>query len=114
MDRVGTLPELSRSSAIPHTREDILTTMEATTMEDIRTMEEVHTTTVALRMAMGVEETTIRTVPTPLHPLRRIRVTLPVSNAGRLDTMPPSVLKQRMEMVMEAQGRSQTPLPEVR
>ena len=67
MDRGGTLLELSRSPAIPRTREDILTTMEAITMEDIRTMEEVHTTTVAPRMAMGMEEATVRTVPTPRH-----------------------------------------------
>ena len=54
MDRGGRLLELSRSHALPRSREDILTTMEAITMEDIRTMEEVHTTTVALRMAMGM------------------------------------------------------------
>ena len=64
MDMGGTLLELSKSPAIPRTREDILTTMEAITMEDIRTMEEVHTTTVALRMAMGMEDATVRTVPT--------------------------------------------------
>ena len=46
--------------------------MEAITMEDIRTMEEFHTTTVALRMAMGMEEATVRTVPTVRHPPRRI------------------------------------------
>ena len=72
MDREDTLLELSRSPAIPRTREDILVTMEAITMEDIRTMEEVHTTTVALRMAMGMEEAIVRTVPTPRHPPRRI------------------------------------------
>ena len=67
MDKGNTTLELSRSLAIPRTREDTLITMEA-----IPKIEEIHTTTVALRMAMGVEETTIRTVPTPLHPLRRI------------------------------------------
>ena len=72
MDSGGTLLELNRSPAIPRTREGILITMEAITMEDIRTMEEVHTTTVALRMEMGMDETTVRTVPTPLHPPRRI------------------------------------------
>ena len=72
MDRGGTLQELSRSPAIPRTREDIPTTMEAITMEDIRTMEEVHTTTVALRMAMGMEEATVRTIPTPRHQPRGI------------------------------------------
>ena len=67
MDRGDTLLELSRSPAIPRTREDILITM-----EDIRTMGEVYITTVALRMAMGMEEATVRTVPTPRHPPRRI------------------------------------------
>ena len=61
----GTLLELSRSLAIPRTREDTLITMEGITMEDIHTMEEVHTTTVALRMVMGMEEATVRAVPTP-------------------------------------------------
>ena len=73
MDRGSIILELSRSLAIPRTREDtLIITMEGITMEDIRTMEEVHTTTVALRMAMGMEEATVRTVPTPLHPPRRI------------------------------------------
>ena len=71
-DKGGTLLELRRSLAIPRTREDILITMEGITMEDIRTMEEVHTTIVALRMAMGMEEAIVRTIPTPLHPPRRI------------------------------------------
>ena len=51
MDKGGTLLELSRSSAIPRTQEDILITM-----EDIRTMEVVRTTTEAPIMAMGMEE----------------------------------------------------------
>ena len=72
MDKGSTTLELSRSLAISRTREDTLIPMEDITMEAIPTMEEIHTTTVALRMAMGVEETTIRTVPTPLHPLRKI------------------------------------------
>ena len=67
MDRGGTLLELSRSPAIPRTRKDILTTM-----EDIRTIEEAHTTTMALRMAMGMEEATVTAVPTPRHTPRRI------------------------------------------
>ena len=65
MDSGGTLLELNRSPAIPRTREGILITMEAITMEDIRTMEEVHTTTVGQRVAMGMEEPTVRAVPTP-------------------------------------------------
>ena len=52
MDRGGTLLELIRSLAIPQTREDIVTTMEARTLEDIRTMEQVRITTMAQRMAM--------------------------------------------------------------
>ena len=68
MDRGSIILELSRNLAIPRTREDTL----IITMEDIRTMEEVHTTIVALRMAMGMEEATVRTVPTPRHPPRRI------------------------------------------
>ena len=67
MDRGGALLELSRSPAIPRTREDILITMEAISMEDIRTMEQVRTTTVAPGMAMGMEEAAVRTVPTPQH-----------------------------------------------
>ena len=59
--------ELSRSLVLPQTRDDIpIITMDATL-----TMEEVHITTVALRMEMGMEETTIKTVPTQQHPLRR-------------------------------------------
>ena len=72
MDRGGTLLELIRSLVLPRTREDILITMEAITMEEIRTMQEFHTTTVALRMAMGMEEATVRTVPTPRHQPRGI------------------------------------------
>ena len=50
------------------TREDIpIITMDATL-----TMEEVHITIVAPRMEMGMEEAAARTIPTPLHPPRRI------------------------------------------
>ena len=72
MDRGGTLLELSRGPAIPRTREDITTTMEAITMEDIHTMEQVRTTIVDPRMAMGMEEATVRTVPTPRYQPRGI------------------------------------------
>ena len=64
MDSGGTLQELSRSPAIPHTQEDIATTMEAITMGDTRNTEQVHVTIVAPRMAMGMEEAAARTVPT--------------------------------------------------
>ena len=73
MDRGSITLELSRSLAIPRTREDtLIITMEGITMEDICTMEEVHTTIVALRMVMGMEEAIVRAVPTPRHPPRRI------------------------------------------
>ena len=68
MDKGSTTLELSRSLVLPRTREDIpIITMEATL-----TIEEVHTTTMAIRMEMGMGETTVRTVSTPLHPPRRI------------------------------------------
>ena len=72
MDKGGTFLELSRSPAIPRTWEDILITMEAITMEDIRTMAEVRIITVAPRMEMGMEQAATRTVPTQQHPLKRI------------------------------------------
>ena len=114
MDRGGTLQELSRSPAIPCTQEDITTTMEAITMEDIRTMEQVRITTVAPRMAMGMEEAVARTVPTPQRQPRGVGATLPVSSARKPDIMPLNVLKQRMEMAMEVLPRSPTPSPKVR
>ena len=83
-------------------------------MEAILTMEGVLITTMAPRMGMGMEQAVIRTAPLQPHPPRRTKVTLLVSSAERLDTMPMSVLKQRMEMAMEAQGRSQTLSLEVR
>ena len=68
MDTGSTIQELGRSLVLPRTREDTFTT----TMEAIILMEEVHITIVAPKMVMGMEETTIRTVTTPLHPPRRI------------------------------------------
>jgi hypothetical protein len=87
MDKGSTIQELSRSLVLPRTREDIHITMEA-----ILTMEEVRITTVAPRMETGMEQAAIRTALTQPHPPRRIKVTLLVSSAGRLDTMPMSVL----------------------
>ena len=53
---------------LPRTREDIpIITMEATL-----TMEGAHITTMAPRMVMGMEETMVRNISTPLHPPRRI------------------------------------------
>ena len=72
MDRGGTLLELSRSPTILRTQEDIPTTMEATTMEDIRTMDQVRTTIVDQRIAMGMEGAAAITVPTLQHQPRGI------------------------------------------
>jgi len=73
MDRGSTTLELSRSPAIPRTREGtLIIPMEGITMEAILTMEEFHTTIVALRMEMGMEEIAVRIVPTPRHLPRRI------------------------------------------
>ena len=64
----STILEPNRSLVLPRTREDIpIITMEAALI-----MEGVHITTMAPRMVMGMEETTDRTVSTPLHPPRRI------------------------------------------
>ena len=77
-------------------------------MEAIPTIEEVCITTVAPRMEIGMEQAVIRTALTQPHLRRRTKVTLLVSSAGRLDTTPMSALGQRMEMAMEALGRSPT------
>ena len=61
--------EPSKSPAIPHTQED--TTIPPITMEAILIMEGLHTTTVVLGIAMGMEEATIRIVPLPQHLPRR-------------------------------------------
>ena len=103
MDKGSTIQELSRSLVLPQTQEDL-----PITMETIPTMEEFRITTVAPRMEMGMEQAATRTALTQPHLPRRTKVTLLVSSAGRLDTMPMSVLKQRMEMAMEALGRSPT------
>ena len=103
MDKESTTLELSRSPVSPRTQEDLSITMEATL-----TMEEVLTTTMAPRMEMGTEQAAIRTALTQPHPPRRTKVTLLVSSAGRLDTMPLSALRRRMGMAMEALGRSPT------
>ena len=103
MDKGSTIQELSRSLVLPRTREVILITMEA-----IPTMEEVLIITMAPKMEMGMEQTRIRTAPIQPHSQRRTYVTLLVSSAGRLDTMPLSALKRRTEMAMEALGRSPT------
>ena len=59
MDKGSTILELSRSPVSPQTWEDIPITMEATL-----TLEEVHITTVAPRMEMGMEQVAIRTTLT--------------------------------------------------
>ena len=108
MDKESTILEFSRSLDSPRTREDLSITMEATT-----TMEGVPTTTMAPRMETETEHAAIRTALSQPHPLRRTKVTLLVSSAGRLDIMPMSVLKHRMEMEMEAMERSPILSPEV-
>ena len=87
MDKGSTIQELSTSLALPQTREDIPITMDA-----IPTMGEVRITIVAPRMGTGMEQAAIRTALTQPHPPRRIKVTLPVSSAGRLGTTPMIVL----------------------
>ena len=96
MDKGSTILELSGSliSSIP--------------------MEGVRTTIMAPRMEMGMEQVATRTALIQPHPPRRTKVTLPASSAGRLGTTPLSVLKPRMEMAMEVQGRSPIPSLEVR
>ena len=108
MDRGSITLDPSRSPVIPPTQEDIT----IPPLEAILTIDEIHETIVALGMAMGMEETTIRTIPLHPHPPREIWVTLLVSSAGRLDIMPQSVLKARMEMATEAKERSPTLSPE--
>ena len=104
MDRGSRTLELSRSLVLPRTREDIT----IITMEVILTMEEVRITIVAPRMEVGRELEAVRTALTQAHPPRRTKAMLLVSSAGRMDITPRSVLKQRMEMAMEALGRSPT------
>ena len=104
MDKGSTILELRRDPVSPRTQEDPF----SITMEVTITMEEVRTTIVAPRMGMVMEEVTARTVPTQQCPPRRIEVTLLATSARRLDIMPMNVLKLRMEMAMEALGRSLT------
>ena len=55
MDKGNTIQELSRSHVLPRNWEDIFS---------IPMEEEVRTIIVAPRMGMGMEEATVRTVPT--------------------------------------------------
>ena len=63
MGKEDTSQELSRSLDLPRSREDSFS---------IPTEEVVRTTIMALKMVMGMEEATDRTVPTPQHPQRKI------------------------------------------
>ena len=63
MDKGSTILELSRSHVLPRNREDSF----SIPMEEV-----VRTTIMALRMVMGMEEATDRTVPTHQHQLRGI------------------------------------------
>ena len=67
MDKGSITLELSRCLVLPRTREDI----PIITMEAIPTMEEVHITTVALIMEMGMEEAAARPIPIQQRPLRK-------------------------------------------
>ena len=110
MDRGSIILELSRSLAIPCTREDILIiTMEDITMEDIImddvTMEGmqiiIRTTTTSV---MVMEAMATRTVPLR-H--RRISVISPISSARRHDTMP--LIARRSSREMETAMETQQP-----
>ena len=68
MDKGSIILELSRGPVLPRTREDLF----SITMEVTITIEGVHTTIVAPRMGMVMEEATARTVPTQQRPPRRI------------------------------------------
>ena len=104
MDKISTIQEVSRGPILPQTREDTLTII----MEATLIMEVVPIITMTPRMETGMEQAAIRTALTQPHPPRRIKVTLLVSSAGRMDIMPRSVLNQRMGTAMEALGRSPT------
>ena len=65
MGKGSIIQELRRSLDIPRTHEDtLIIPMEDITIGAIHIMEEVHTTIVALRLVMGMEEATVRAVPT--------------------------------------------------
>ena len=67
MDKGSIILEPSRDPVTPRTREDLFITMEVTFI-----MEEFHTTIVAPRTVMVMEEVADRTVPTRQHPPRKI------------------------------------------
>ena len=99
MDKGSITQELSRSLDLPQSREDSF----SIPMEEV-----VRTTIMAPRMVMGMEEATDRTAPTHQPQPRRTWATSLATSARSLDIMPMNVLKLRMEMAMEALGRSQT------
>ena len=99
MNKGSTILELSRSLVLPRIREDLFS---------IPMDEGVRTTIVAPRMVMGMEEAMARTAAPHQPQPREIRVKSPVSSVPRPDIMPMNVLKLRMEMAMEALGRSRT------
>ena len=94
MDKEGIILEPSRSPDSLRIREDIPITMESPT------------TTMALRMEMGMDQVVTRAALPRPHPLRRISAISPISSEGRMDIMPRTALKLRMGMEMEAPGRS--------
>ena len=99
MDKESIVLELSRSHILPLDREDIFS---------IHMEEEARTITMAPRMGMGMQEAMARTVPTHQPQPRETWAKSLALSARRLDIMPMNVLKPRMEMAMEALGRSRT------
>ena len=99
MDRGSITLEPSRSPIFPLNRDFSF----SIPMEEV-----ARTTKMATRMVMGMEEATARTGPHQQPQPRETRAMSPVSSVPRLDTTQMNVLKARMEMAMEALGRSQT------
>ena len=99
MDKGSTILELRRSHVLPRNREDIF---------NIPMEEVARTITMAPRMVMGMEEATARTAPTHQPQPKETRAKSLALSARRPDIMPTNVLNHRMEMAMEALGRSRT------
>ena len=99
MDKGSTIQELSRSHVLPLDREDIF----SIPMEEV-----ARTIIMAPRMVIRMEEATARTVPTHQPRPRETRAKSLALSARRPDIMPMNVLNPRMEMAMEALGRSRT------
>ena len=99
MDKGSTILELSRSHVLPQNREDICS---------ISMEEGVRIIIMAPRMVIGMGGATVRIVPTHQPQPRETLAKSLVISVRRPNIMPMNVLKPRMEMVMEALGRSRT------